>query len=146
MSYNPTSWRTGDIITAESMNKIENGIVNSAAVIITDTNGTLNKTFKEIYELIQQGFLCCIKLVQGNDDITAYYTDQLLVPIQRIVKYDTMYRIYAALPSPYSNVTESNVGVPGVITYSVSGINDYPTFYRQTRATESGLDILNYIA
>ena len=35
MSYTPTSWSTGDTITAAAMNKIENGIANAGATIIT---------------------------------------------------------------------------------------------------------------
>lgn len=35
MSYTPTSWNTGDTITAAAMNKIENGIANAGATIIT---------------------------------------------------------------------------------------------------------------
>ena len=35
MSYTPTSWSTGDTITAAAMNKIENGIANAGATTIT---------------------------------------------------------------------------------------------------------------
>lgn len=29
MAYEPTEWKNGDIITAEKLNKIENGIANN---------------------------------------------------------------------------------------------------------------------
>lgn len=32
MSYTPTSWSTGDTITASAMNKIENGIANAGGI------------------------------------------------------------------------------------------------------------------
>ena len=32
MSYSPTTWSTGDTITASAMNKIENGIANAGSV------------------------------------------------------------------------------------------------------------------
>lgn len=40
MSYTPTSWTTGDTITATAMNKIENGIANAGnvATVIVDFN------------------------------------------------------------------------------------------------------------
>jgi len=40
MSYTPTTWTTGDTITASAMNKIENGIANagSMAMVIVDFN------------------------------------------------------------------------------------------------------------
>ena len=34
MSYTPTEWKDGDIITAEKLNKIENGISTSASPLI----------------------------------------------------------------------------------------------------------------
>lgn len=30
MSYTPTNWQTGDIITAEKLNKLENGVIDSS--------------------------------------------------------------------------------------------------------------------
>jgi hypothetical protein len=29
MSYTPTTWQTGDTITAEKLNKLENGVANA---------------------------------------------------------------------------------------------------------------------
>ena len=28
MAYTPTEWKTGDIVTAEKLNKLENGLAN----------------------------------------------------------------------------------------------------------------------
>lgn len=36
MSYTPTSWSTGDTITAAAMNKIENGIANAGGGCLVD--------------------------------------------------------------------------------------------------------------
>lgn len=44
MSYSPTTWSTGDTITASAMNKIENGIANAgsvATVIVNFNDGGL---------------------------------------------------------------------------------------------------------
>lgn len=53
MAYTPTEWVTGDTITAEKLNKLEQGIASSAMeVVATFDNGvhTLNKTWQEIYD------------------------------------------------------------------------------------------------
>lgn len=67
MSYTKTNWQTGDVITAEKLNKIENGVEaasNSGSgsgdfVKITaeyeDEQLTLDKTFSEIAEIIEGG-------------------------------------------------------------------------------------------
>ena len=51
MAYTPTEWETGDIITAEKLNKAEQGIAaaNADVLIVTASEGTLDKKFSEIY-------------------------------------------------------------------------------------------------
>lgn len=34
MAYEPTNWENGDVITAEKLNKIENGIVNGSGMFV----------------------------------------------------------------------------------------------------------------
>ena len=60
MSYTPTTWNTGDTITATKLNKIENGIANAgSAMIVTssEVNGaqTMDKTAQEIYDAFLSG-------------------------------------------------------------------------------------------
>ncbi len=55
MSYEKTTWQNGDTITAEKLNKIENGIAaNSFSVIPTTINNenkmVLTKTWQELYD------------------------------------------------------------------------------------------------
>lgn len=69
MGYNETNWKTGDIVTAEKLNNIENGISSTEPMIVNVTNFVLNengsnppfvmlytvdtdKTFEEIYDAI----------------------------------------------------------------------------------------------
>lgn len=54
MSYTPTSWQNGDVITSAKLNKIENGIANAGggtdilfATIDTSTRA-LDKTWQEL--------------------------------------------------------------------------------------------------
>lgn len=59
MSYEPTTWKTGDIVSSEGLNKIENGIASCNPLIIgTDSSATgfvLDKTWQEIYDAIKAG-------------------------------------------------------------------------------------------
>ena len=67
MSYVPTEWETGDIVTAEKLNNIENGIVNNNIYIVSITSNiedstgdetlTLDKTWQEISDAAQSGKL-----------------------------------------------------------------------------------------
>lgn len=58
MSYTPTEWHGGDVLSAEAMNKIENGIANAGSGALevrieTSQDGnttTLDKTWQEIYD------------------------------------------------------------------------------------------------
>lgn len=59
MSYEKQTWQTGDVITANKMNHMENGIVNAGGsggglivIFTTEDSGssyTADKTFQEVY-------------------------------------------------------------------------------------------------
>lgn len=65
MSYTKTNWKDGDVISAEKMNKIEQGIADAGAsggsddVFVVDIN---TATFNEMYQAVQDG-----KAVLGKD-------------------------------------------------------------------------------
>lgn len=51
--YVAREWSGGDIVTAANLNRIENGIEDAGSgqiLVVTDTNGTLDKTWQEIYD------------------------------------------------------------------------------------------------
>ena len=51
MSYTPTTWKSGDIVTSEKLNKLEQGVANNGILIIhQDENGILDRTWQEIYD------------------------------------------------------------------------------------------------
>ena len=140
MSYTPTTWTTGDTITASAMNKIEQGIANGGGgfvVNVTSENGTLtmDKTFAEIYEAMDSGIPCFMKyfveLGSGETLDTAYSYSALLSPIVTLYKYDDVYRVLVSSSCPLyvSNIT--GVGVPQIYTFQASISTDYPTFLRR---------------
>ena len=83
MSYTPTTWATGDVITAEKLNNMENGIVNgianSLSVYIVNlveaaeqpSNEwvfTADKTYDELLDVVNNGgtILVSIKMFRGD--------------------------------------------------------------------------------
>lgn len=55
MSYTPTNWETGDTITAEKLNKLEQGVANAGGtgggVLMIEHDeelGSFNKTYREV--------------------------------------------------------------------------------------------------
>lgn len=61
MSYKPTEWKSGDVVTSAKLNKMENGITtaNNKIFIISHKANimplTLNKTWQEIFNAMENG-------------------------------------------------------------------------------------------
>lgn len=73
MAYTPTTWNTGDTITAAAMNKIENGIANAGGggVLIVEYDGSeLDKTWNELKASMDAGVIPMI--VDYFDDSPEY--------------------------------------------------------------------------
>ena len=55
MSYEPTTWKSGDTVTSAKLNKMEQGIANAGGggvLIVHDVDSTLDKTWQEIHDAI----------------------------------------------------------------------------------------------
>ena len=69
MSYEKQTWTTGDTITAEKLNHIENGIENNGTLVVNAVESgdiiTLDKTWQEIYDAFPN---VCILDVVAEDD------------------------------------------------------------------------------
>ena len=84
MSYTPTNWNTGDVVTSEKLNHIEDGITNSESVLFVGgatyggdgMEGTLDKTWQEIHDAMQSK-ICILIFADDNgiahELITAAY-------------------------------------------------------------------------
>ena len=72
MSYTPTTWTTGDTITATALNKIENGIANAGGgdilFDIANEDGTLDKTWTEILTACTAGKI--VRVIFNDDGIS----------------------------------------------------------------------------
>lgn len=136
MAYTPTTWVTGDDVTATKLNKIENGIANAGSALICNTsysgnNYVLDKTAQEIYDAILGGTPVYIKYQYGT--MSDYVGHLYLVPVVRIFNYDytNEIKIIAVRPSGATNIgSDYGVSTSGTIIYSAGGLNEYPTFYK----------------
>lgn len=73
MSYTPTDWKTWDVITAEKLNKAEDGIKNAQPFIVTITTQdeetyTSDKTYAEVGAAIDNGLSVIFRLMYANTD------------------------------------------------------------------------------
>lgn len=79
MAYTPTEWKTGDVITAEKLNNMEQGIVNNEEVFIIHATGlagsgnphtqpTLDKTYEEIASAYNAGKILAV--IGDVDDVS----------------------------------------------------------------------------
>lgn len=60
MSYDKQTWTSGEVITATKLNHMEDGIAGAGggtSGLVTDTSGTLDKTWNEIGAMVSAGAL-----------------------------------------------------------------------------------------
>ena len=87
MSYTPTEWKSGDVITSEKLNNLEQGVADAsgggggALVIDLEVTGsamTLNKTWQEIFNTISGGTFAFVRNVD-TDDIMLYNLEEIYI-------------------------------------------------------------------
>ena len=76
MAYTPTVWATGDVITAEKLNKAEEGITNAGPYIVRVASydpetydAILDASFKDIYDAVSEGRL--VMTIDSQSENTA---------------------------------------------------------------------------
>lgn len=133
MAYTPTTWVTGDTVTATKLNKIENGIANAGSALICNAtnsgqNYVLDKTAQEIYDALLGGTPAYIKFqygVLGLSGTGDYESTLYLAPIIKIYgyAYTNDIRIVACKPTILSNNFQ-----PAIAIFYTSGLSGYPVF------------------
>lgn len=75
--YEKQTWNTGDVITEEKLNHMEDGISNAGGVMVVNANydestsiSTLDKTWKEIYDCLSSGVPCYVKDVADERNVS----------------------------------------------------------------------------
>lgn len=122
MSYTPTTWKAGDIVTSAKLNKIEQGISTATAngnilivnAIYDDEDiSTLDKTWKEIYNAMLVGSVIIIENTSTNN----VYQNNVISAIYKNDKYYIETVFFAEGPSGI---------VPIQWTFSTTSENGYP--------------------
>lgn len=115
MSYTPTQWSTGDTITAEKLNKLENGIANSGGsliVNITQDDGlVMDKTFGDIWDAFTGGSTIRFQYIDGGVGYSLVYLSGIVSDSP-----DYIIRLY------YIESTTAET-----IVFAANTPNDYPT-------------------
>ena len=78
MSYTKQTWNTGDTITADKLNHMEDGIAAGGLMVISSTYDeqteliTLGKTWQEIFDALKAGVLCIVQSWDVGSSNSAY--------------------------------------------------------------------------
>lgn len=89
MSYEPTTWKDGDLVTSAKLNKLENGVAAASGPSILIANvdmetNTLDKTWQEIYDAD-----ICYVLAEGDSPSVF----KSVFPVGAVTIYDNMYTV-----------------------------------------------------
>ena len=115
MSYEKTTWATGDIITAEKMNNIENGIASAENKLIkinatvSGSGITLGKTWQEIYDLMSAGSVV-YTFAAGDESVTNFIVTMVYIEDNVYVVVDSSNREYTCATSDGYPVKTSGGG------------------------------------
>lgn len=123
MSYDKQNWQTGDVITANKLNHIEDGIANGGGVVVVhvteeDDTFTLDKTWNELQELLASG-----ALVATVDEYTGTTTMQFLA--QTFASLDGTTYAVAFIGGA---IKPDWTGETTVAVYSCESADGYPYF------------------
>ena len=96
MAYTPTTWASGDVVTAQKMNKLEQGVASGSCLVVTATRSgstwTLDKTAGEIYQAFTSGMTVLVTHTDNYDGTDVYF-HHILVQCW-MVDGNTDYRFY----------------------------------------------------
>lgn len=88
MAYTPTDWQTGDVVTADKLNKIEAGVAQGNGIVPgTTDSGTdetiIDRSFDELTDMVANGTLPFLVLESNNG--------LALTPLLRLVYANSCY-------------------------------------------------------
>ena len=131
MSYTPTTWSTGDTITASAMNKIENGIANASGgqiplLVVSRSGGTsysLSLFMWGIAKYENGAYTLCdyaytpIQYVPGGNYTSMVYTAPYPIPIS-----DDLFLVVYQFGSTYDILSQSGINTTP-ITVTNNGVS-----------------------
>lgn len=131
MSYEPTNWKTGDVVTSAKLNKLENGVANSGDILKVAVNyneadgtNTMDKTFREIFTALSNGMII-ILYQDGFIDGVDYNANSSLILTASTVYDETVlpkYQVHVFSISPdHDPMTQ-------VSLFETRELDGYPVF------------------
>lgn len=136
MSYTPTTWATGDTITASAMNKIENGIANAGSALVVQASNvddilTCDHTVQEIYDAMTSGTPVYMAWTYGTFG-TDYTSHTYFAPVVQIYAYGYtgVIRVCVSVAQNRTVADADYALTPAIALFEASSVNDYPTYYR----------------
>lgn len=83
MAYESTVWKTGDVVTSSKLNKLENGVANSAGdgnlivheTVTEDGDSTiymLDKTWQELYDMMPTHSIMVLRDYEDGNSYARY--------------------------------------------------------------------------
>ena len=110
MSYTKTTWSDGDVITAEKLNNIENGVESASSgsiLVVHVVNGVLDKTWQEICDsFINMIPVYCYESFEDGNDF-----GYMLSSVQLVSFENNTYYVFAYGGIEYTTTSPS--GYPG---------------------------------
>ena len=116
MAYEPTNWKTGDVVTSAKLNKLEQGVAAGSGVpVVHETYDesagtyTLDKTWQEIYDGIGAGVGYFIFVASADAGVDVehrhlyYFSDAYYEPTDSayVVKPSGFTEYFAEAPDDY---------------------------------------------
>ena len=121
MSYTPTQWKDGDLVTSAKLNKMEQGIASgsggSLIVHMNQETGVLDKTWKEIYDAIQEKYVCIVANHEGNEVIQSQ-----IAHIENIEAHGQVYTLIAV-----GGYASNNQWIYESMQFQTNSENGYPS-------------------
>lgn len=74
MSYEPTNWKTGDVVTSAKLNKLENAVAGGKMLVVHSVDNTLDKTWQEVYDAFHQNDFVVLYMIEEGDN---YYSQEI---------------------------------------------------------------------
>lgn len=108
MSYIPTNWVTGDIITAEKLNKAEDGIASANSALIVniswnEATGTFDTKYKDIFAAFTAGIPVIVRSLQET------YSDEYFnIAYLKEDLHDPKFSVYLTNSTSYDAATEED--------------------------------------
>ncbi len=116
MAYTKNTWNTGDIVSSQKLNHMEDGIADAGGImVINNTDNTLDKTWQEVYDAISQGSLV---MLQDRDTTSPEEYGILTYFVTQVFLEDNEYSVKLA------SVYGENIVTMG---FTANNADDYPT-------------------